>query len=383
MILSTRRVAVLARGAGRRLAAMSSEQRSAAIHAAADSIDRSREQVLAANAEDLAQADVMLAAGEVTQATYERLRLTEKKIDEMTRSMRAVAELPDPLGRVLQKTELDAGLVLEKVTCPLGLLAVIFEARPDAVTQISALALKSGNAVILKPGAEVEKTASALMHSFEVLMPAFPMGSICMLHGRPAVNELLELHGLIDLVIPRGSRQLIEFVQSNTRIPVLGHAEGICHVYVDAAVDVDMAVAIVDDAKTDYPAACNAAETVLVHEAIAARFIPRLAERLRSKHVRLRGCERTRAILVSEPIEAVADDDWHREYSDLVLAIRVVDSMNEAIEHIDRFGSAHTETIVTEDAGAAERFLATVDSAWSFSQCLNSLCGWLSLRIWS
>jgi glutamate-5-semialdehyde dehydrogenase len=362
---STRQTALLSKQASRRLATFSLGQRNRAIHAAADSVDQSRQQLLAANAEDLAQADGMLASREITQATYERLRLTHKKIDEMTQSMRAVAELPDPLCRVLQKTELDSGLVLEKATCPLGLLAVIFEARPDAVTQISALALKSGNAVILKPGAEVQKTSSALMKSLESL-PDVPRGAIGMLQGRQAVKELLELNDLVDLVIPRGSKQLIEFVQANTKIPVLGHAEGICHVYVDAHADFAMALDIVDDAKTDYPAACNAAETVLVHDAIAERFLPKLSERLLAKSATLRGCEKTRTILGDDRVEPVAEDGWHHEYSDLVLAVRVVGSLDEAIRHIHDNGSSHTETIVTENAAAAEEFLARVDSAGVF-----------------
>ena len=365
MSLSTRQAALLAKQASRRLATLSLEQRNAAIHAAADSVDQSRKQLLAANAQDLAQADGMLASGEISQATYERLRLTDKKIDEMTRSMRTVADLPDPLGRTLQKTELDTGLVLEKVTCPLGLLAVIFEARPDAVTQISALALKSGNSVILKPGAEVRETSSALMNSLESL-PDVPAGAIGLLHDRKAVRELLELNDLVDLVIPRGSKQLIGFVQANTKIPVLGHAEGICHVYVDAAADVAMALNIVDDAKTDYPAACNAAETVLVHEAIAEQFLPKLAERLHAKSVTLRGCEKTRTILGGDKVETIAEDNWHHEYSDLVLAARVVGSLDEAIHHIHEHGSSHTETIVTENAAAAEEFLARVDAAGVF-----------------
>ena len=210
----------------------------------------------------------MLAGGEITAATFERLRLTDKKIPEMTRSMLAVAELPDPVGRVLQRTELDANLVLEKITCPLGVLAIIFEARPDAVTQISALGLKSANAVILKAGREVERTATALV---EIIRQALnncglPEDSVALVTGRESVQQLLGMSDVIDMVIPRGSKQLVEFVQANTRIPVLGHAEGVCHVYVDAAADHDMALAIIDDSKTDYPAACNAAETVLVHE---------------------------------------------------------------------------------------------------------------------
>jgi len=184
--------------------------------------------------------------------------------------------------------------------------------------------------------------------------------------GREAVRELLGLTDLVDLVIPRGSKQLVEFVQANTKIPVLGHAEGICHVYVDAAADLAMALEIVDDAKTDYPAACNAAEAALVHEAVAATFLPMMAERLRAKNVRLRGCEKRRAILGDSAIDAVEGDEWHREYGELVLAIKVVESMEEAIRHIHQYGSSHTESIVTKNLAAAEEFLAKVDAAGVF-----------------
>ena len=229
----------------------------------------------------------MLASGEITSATYERLRLTEKKIAEMTRSMLAVRELPDPTGKVLQRTELDQGLVLEKITCPLGVLAVIFEARSDAVTQISALGLKSANAVVLKAGHEVERTASALIAIIREALNncGLPEDSVALVTGRESVRELLNMTDLVDMVIPRGPKQLVEFVQANTRIPVLGHAEGICHTYVDETADIEKALAIIDDAKTDYPAACNAAETVLVHEKMASKFLPRLAEMSRPKNV--------------------------------------------------------------------------------------------------
>jgi len=366
--LPVRPIAERARQASRKLATISSEQRNQVIRAAADAIDKSRELALAANAEDLAQADLMLASGEISQATYERLRLTDKKMDEMVRSMRAVADLPDPLGRVLQRTELDTGLVLEKITCPLGVLAVIFEARPDAVTQISALALRSGNAVILKPGREVERTASLLVQIIRQSLEehGIPEDSVSMITGREAVREMLAASGLIDMVIPRGSKQLIEFVQANTRIPVLGHAEGICHVYVDASADLQMALDIIDDAKTDYPAACNAVETALVHEAVATQFLPLLANHLLAKNVKLRGCEKTRAILHDSFVDRVAENEWQHEYGDLVLAVRVVGSIDEAIRHIHTYGSSHTETIVTEDVAGAEKFLAQVDAAGVF-----------------
>ena len=356
------------KGASRALATSAAERRIGAIRAAADLIEQNLPSLLEANAKDLDDARSMLSAGEIAPATLERLRLTDKKVAEMTRSMLAVADLPDPLGRVLQRTELDTGLVLEKITCPLGVLAIIFEARPDAVTQISALGLKSANSVILKPGREVERTASALVELIRQALKdsGLPEDSVTMVTGRESVRQLLDMSDVVDMVIPRGSKQLVEFVQANTRIPVLGHAEGVCHIYVDAAADPDMALAIIDDSKTDYPSACNAAETVLVHESISATFLPSLGELLRSRQVELRGCEKTRAILTGQPIEAVADTGWHTEYSDLVLAVRVVDSIDHAIEHIHLHGSAHTETIVTQDLIAAERFLAEVDAAGVF-----------------
>jgi glutamate-5-semialdehyde dehydrogenase len=368
VISSVRTIAENAKRASRKLSACTSDQRNGAIRAAAELIDQARLALLDANSQDLAAADAMLHSGEINKATYERLRLTEKKITEMTLSMLAVADLPDPVGRVLQRTELDQALVLEKVTCPLGVLAIIFEARPDAVTQISALGLKSANAVILKAGREVEHTASALVAIIRQALANtdLPEDLVALVTGRESVKQLLGMSDLIDMVIPRGSKQLVEFVQANTRIPVLGHAEGICHIYVDEGADQDMALAIIDDAKTDYPAACNAAETVLVHEKIAAGFLPKLTAQLRSRGVELRGCERTRKILGDHPIEAVNDDEWHHEYSDLILAVRVVDSLDDAIEHIHKFGSSHTETIVTENTKAAERFLNEVDSAGVF-----------------
>jgi len=363
-----RAIAEAARRASRALATCSAEQRDTAIRAAAQLIEQQHFQLLQTNRQDLDAAHRLLDSGEITSATFERLRLTDKKLAEMIHSMLAVADLPDPVGRVLQRTELDRGLVLDKVTCPLGVLAVIFEARPDAVTQISALALKSANAVILKAGREVERTAAALVEIIaqSLAQNGLPKDAVSMMTGRESVQQLLGMADLVDMVIPRGSKQLVEYIQANTRIPVLGHAEGICHIYVDAAADMEMALSLIDDAKTDYPAACNAAETVLVHQAIADEFLPRMAERLQGKQVKLRGCERTRAILSNHPVEAVSEGEWRHEYSDLVLAVRMVNSIDEAIDHIHMFGSSHTETIVTDDPAAAGRFLNAVDAAGVF-----------------
>jgi glutamate-5-semialdehyde dehydrogenase len=361
-------VAEAAKNAARALAGVPTERRNAAIRMAAELIGQSRDQLLEANVCDLAAAQLMIDQGQLIPSTLDRLRLDEKKIAEMMQAMLAVAELPDPIGRVSQRTELDAGLVLERIICPLGVLAIIFEARPDAVTQISALGLKSANAVILKAGREVEQTAAALVKIIQQALgkAGLPVDAVTLVAGREVVHQLLAMNDLIDMVIPRGSRQLVEFVKANTRIPVLGHAEGICHVYVDAAADLAMALEIVEDAKTDYPTACNAAETVLVHQLIAKAFLPELASRLRLRNVKLRGCECTRAIVTSHSIEAVADSDWHHEHSDLVLAVRVVSSIEEAIEHIHKYGSSHTETIVTTDRNAADRFLREVDAAGVF-----------------
>jgi len=363
---NVRAVAERSKQASRAIAPLTEEQKNCALDAMADAIEKNSSAILKANEEDVATASAMLASGEISASTLERLRLTEHKLQEMARSIRSVAALADPVGHVFERTQLDDGLILEKVSCPLGVLAVIFEARPDAVTQIAALALKSANAVILKPGKEVERTATVLVDTLRYALRqcAIADDAINLILGREAVQQLLALNDLIDLVIPRGSRQLVEYIQANTRISVLGHAEGICHVYVDVAADFAMALNIVDDAKTDYPAACNAAETVLVHEAIAREFLPELAGRLHSKHVQLRGCDRTRKLLGGDSVEPVGD--WHHEYSDLVLAIRVVRDITEAIDHIHRYGSSHTETIVTNDANIAARFLQEVNSAGVF-----------------
>jgi glutamate-5-semialdehyde dehydrogenase len=250
---------------------------------------------------------------------------------------------------------------MEKISVPLGVLAVIFEARPDAVTQIAALAMKSGNAVILKPGREVERTAVALVSVLReaLSVQALPQDAIGLVLGRERVSELLGMHELVDMVIPRGSKALVEHVQANTRIPVLGHAEGVCHIYVDKAADQAMALRVIDDAKTDYPAACNAVETVLVHREIAAEFLPKLAERCLARGVAMHGDATVQTLLRDIPTV----EDWHREYGEPELSIGVVASLDAAMEHIHRHGSVHTESIVTADAEAAERFLREVDAA--------------------
>ena len=362
--VNSRAIAEAAKGASRVLAPLSEARRNAVLEAMAVAVEAASAELMAANAEDLQNAASMSGDEALSAATISRLKLNEGKLREMVEQVRSVKALPDPLGRVLDEIELDEGLELEKISVPLGVLAVIFEARPDAVTQIVALAVKSGNAVILKPGREVEKTAAVLVGLLRKALgeQGLPVDAISLVVGRERVAELLGMHGLIDMVIPRGSKALVEYVQANTRIPVLGHAEGVCHIYVDRSFDEGIALRVIEDAKTDYPAACNAVETVLVHREVAAEFVPKLLERLRLRGVRLRGDESVR-----EMDAGVGEiEEWHTEFGELELAIGVVESLDAAMEHIHAHGSSHTESIVTEDVTAAERFLREVDAAGVF-----------------
>jgi glutamate-5-semialdehyde dehydrogenase len=354
-----------AKDASRAIATNSLEERNRALEAVAKGLERESARILIASAEDLQQAQSGQQRGELTGSLVARLKLSPEKLASMIAGVRAVIALPDPVNRVLDRTLLDTGLILEKVSRPLGLLAVIFEARPEAVTQISSLAIKSANAVILKPGREVERTARVLVEVIQQALrehTSIPEALVSGVHQRTEVDELLKLDGIVDLVIPRGSYALVRHVQSSTRIPVLGHSEGICHIYVDSAAQFDMALNVIDDAKTDYPAACNAVETVLVHASIAQAFLPLLYARMTKRSVRMRGCAKTRALLPQANLDHVRDDEWHTEYSDLILAVKVVQSMDEAMDHIARYGSGLTESIITEDDAAARRFLDQVDS---------------------
>ena len=249
-----------------------------------------------------------------------------------------------------------------RVTCPIGVIGVIFESRPDALVQIASLALKSGNAVLLKGGREAERTNAALCDALREAAAdvGLPADFAQLLHSREDVAAMLKEDALIDLIIPRGSKEFVRYIMDNSRIPVLGHSDGICHVYVDKSADVEMAVSIAVDSKAQNVAVCNACETLLVHRDIAADFLPKLLPAMQEKHVRLLGDEATRAII---PVEAATEEDWRTEYLDYVLSIRVVDSLEAAIAHINRYGSHHTDCIVTRDDAAAKAFLTRVDSA--------------------
>jgi glutamate-5-semialdehyde dehydrogenase len=362
-------VAARARKASRAIAQLSTEARNEALLAIAAAIEAGTAKIIEANKCDCRAAEPEVAAGKMTAAMLARLRVTERGVAHMAAQIREVARLEDPLGRRLSAMELDEGLVLYKESCPFGVIGVIFESRPDALPQLASLALKSGNAILLKGGAEAAQTNEAMVAIWRECLakfPAVPPDSINLLHSRADVQEMLALDRDVDLIIPRGSYALVQFIMAHSKIPVLGHSEGICHVYIDRAADVEKAIDIAYDAKVQYPAVCNAAETLLIHQEIAPKFLPRMVAKLKEAKVELRGDELTLGLLPEHGIIPATERDWATEYSDLVLALKIVTDLEDAIEHINRFGSRHTDAIVTEDAEAARRFLNEVDAAGVF-----------------
>jgi glutamate-5-semialdehyde dehydrogenase len=346
------------------LAQRSDAERQAAVAAMADALEGASELILRAN-----QADLDAAAAEgLAPALVARLKLDAAKLAGAIEGVRQVAALSDPLGRRQLHTELDANLVLERITVPLGVLGVIFEARPDAVMQIASLAIRSGNGALLKGGREAARSCQAILEALKEGLAGTSVDPGCLelLTSREESLGLLKLDGLVDLIIPRGSNALVRYIQDHTRIPVLGHADGLCHLYIDAAADVEQAVRLSVDSKAQYPAACNAIETLLVHQGIAPRFLPAAIAALQAAGVELRGDPRACALGVPA---AASDADWDTEYSDLVLSVKVVADMEEALAHIARHGSRHTEAICTGDTAVAERFLASVDSAGVYWNC--------------
>ncbi|HTX13659.1 MAG TPA: glutamate-5-semialdehyde dehydrogenase [Candidatus Baltobacteraceae bacterium] len=362
-------IAHRARAASRELPKLLLKQRNDVLLAAAKAIEQNAKRILEANAADCRAAELAVKSGKMSAAMFARLRVKESGVAQMAAQIREVARMDDPLGRRLAATELDKGLVLHRESCPIGVIGVIFESRPDVVPQLASLALKSGNAVILKGGSEAAHTNEALVSIWRECLkrfPAVPLDSINLLQSRAAVLELLAMDHDVDLIIPRGSYELVRFIMEHSRIPVLGHGEGICHVYVERAAELEKAVDITYDAKVQYPAVCNAAETLLVDEAIARKFLPKAIAKLKEAEVEIRGCEKTMALLPKAGIVPATEQDWRTEYGDLILSIKVVSGVDEAIEHINRYGSHHTDAIVTEDSEAAKKFLNEVDSAGVF-----------------
>ncbi|GHU71519.1 gamma-glutamyl phosphate reductase [Clostridia bacterium] len=360
--------AAAAKDASRRLAATPLSVRNAALLGIADALYAARETIFAANARDLA------AAQSLPAPLLKRLKYDAHKLDESIAELHAIAAQPDPIGRTLVSTQIADSLELYRVSCPIGVIGMVFESRPDALVQIAALCLKTGNSVLLKGGSEALETNRAL---FAVLNAAaldagIPDGWAALLESREDVASMLALDEYISLLIPRGSNAFVQYIMDNTKIPVLGHAEGLCHVYMDrynggaAGRDefITMATKIVRDSKLQYPAVCNAIETLLIHADIAEDALPIIAKGM--SECELRGDERTRAIVDCIPASV---EDWDTEYLDAILSIRVVSSLDEAIAHINRHGSGHTDAIVTLSAENATRFLNEVDSADVFWNC--------------
>lgn len=327
---------------------LSSKVKNTALLKVANALDENRDKIFEANKKDLEFAQELVKNDEITQATFNRLKLDENKMRDMIQGIKDISKLDDPVNKNLFVRELDEGLTLYKVSCPIGVLGIIFEARPDVISQISALAIKSSNAVILKGGKESKNTNKTIL---EVINSAlnevndFPKNFLNQVYTREDVAKMLDADKYIDLIIPRGGNSLVKFIKSNTKIPVLGHADGICHIYVDKSADLEKAKRVLVDAKTQYPSACNTVETLLINKNF--KHDKELLEAIKSAGVEI----------IDTP------EDWHKEYSDLKLAYKYVDSVEDAIEHINEYGSGHTESILTEDKENAQLFMNLVDSA--------------------
>jgi glutamate-5-semialdehyde dehydrogenase len=360
--VETKQMAMRARQAAYEMANLNAGIRNAALMGIADALDRNSQALFEANRTDLVRSQ----ADGLATSLLKRLKFDQEKLSEVVSGLHSLVGLPDPIGRTQLATRLDAGLELYRVSCPIGVIGVIFESRPDALVQISGLAVKSGNAILLKGGSEAMETNRLLAKVINEAGCQFglPDGWIGLMETREAVGQLLAMDDEIDLLIPRGSNEFVRYIMDNTRIPVLGHADGVCHLYIDRACDPEMAITVAMDSKTQYVAVCNAVETILIHSALSEKLLPELAKALRDAGVQIYGCQRTCAAINCDPVS-----DWHTEYLDCQVSIRLVDSADEAIEHINRYGSGHTEAIVTAQEETARHFLSHVDSGNVFWNC--------------
>ncbi len=337
------------------IASTSTKTKNFALNAIADAITKHKQEIFDANKTDLENALSLVEEGKITKSTFNRLKLDENKMRDMIQGVRDIANLEDPIGKTLLERELDTNLTLYKVSCPIGVLGIIFEARPDVISQISALAIKSSNAVILKGGKESIHTNKKIMEIINTALTKvenFPKYVIQQVFSHEDIAQMLKCDKYINLIIPRGSNKLVQYIKDNTKIPVLGHASGICHIYTDKNADINIASGIVVDAKTQYPSACNAVETLLIH-----KDFPQKNELIASLQL-------NEIKIITNP------ERWDFEYGDKILAIKEVSSIEEAIKHINTFGSGHTDCIITKDAENAEKFMNEVDSSgvyWNVS----------------
>lgn len=341
-------IAKNAKKASLEIADLSTDVKNNALLKVADAIEAHKDEIFAANREDLAAAEALVQSGELNKSTFNRLKLDENKMRDMIQGIRDIAKLEDPVNKKLMVRELDEGLTLYKVSCPIGVLGIIFEARPDVISQISSLAIKSSNAVILKGGKEsknTNRTILGIINSALEKVEGFPKNALNQVFSRDDVAEMLKCDRYINLIIPRGGNSLVKFIKENTKIPVLGHADGICHIFVDESADLEMAEKIVVDAKTQYPSACNSVETLLIHENFSEK--DKLLAALQLAEIKLE----------------FNPESWAHEYGDKILSVKTVSGVDEAINHINTYGSGHTDSIITKNIENAEKFMNKVDSA--------------------
>ena len=341
-------IAKRAKNASLKIAGLDVNIKNKALNEIADAIENYKSEIFEANKNDLANAKIFLEDGTLTKSTYNRLKLDENKMRDMIQGVRDITKLEDPIGKILLRRELDKDLILEKVSCPIGVLGIIFEARPDVILQISSLAIKSANAVILKGGKESVNTNKKIM---EIIYNAlehvddYPCDAIQQVYTHEDISQMLKCDEFINLIIPRGGNKLVSYIKENTNIPVLGHASGICHIFVDENANIDDAIRITIDAKNQYPSACNSVETLLIHKGFSEK--DQLLAALQLEEIELK----------TEP------QSWDCEYGDKILSIKIVENIDNAIAHINKYGSGHTDCIITNDLTNAEKFLNEVDSA--------------------
>jgi glutamate-5-semialdehyde dehydrogenase len=364
IIMGIKDMAMKAKAASVHLAAVDGKTKNIALEVIAHALIHNQDEIEAANARDIRKAE----NENLSPPLLKRLKFDRVKIKEAVEGLESLVQIPNPVGETRSALELDKGLELYKVSCPIGVIGVIFESRPDALVQISSLCLKSGNTVLLKGGKEATHTNKILAEIIgdATMQAGIPAGWLGLMETRTDVQEMLALDQAIDLIIPRGSNAFVRYIMDHSRIPVLGHADGICHVYIDKDADLEMAVKIAFDSKCQYVAVCNAAETLLVHQDIAEAFLPEVARAYQNQQVEIRGCERTEKI-----IDAIlaSELDWQTEYLDMIISIKIVDNLDQAIQHINHYGSGHTDVIVTENRSRAEQFMDLVDSADVFLNC--------------
>ena len=352
-----------ARKASFKLAALDGETKNRALHAMADGLKRRKQEIIEANRQDCARSEQENVPGPLMK----RLKFESDKIDQVIEGILSLKSLPEPVGQTMLSTKLDEGLELYRISCPIGVIGIIFESRPDALVQISSLCLKSGNAVLLKGGSEalLSNRILAEIISEATVKAGLPAGWIQLVETREDVNEMFSLSESIDLLIPRGSNAFVKYIMEHSSIPVLGHSDGICHIYLHEDADPEKVIPVLIDSKTQYVAACNSVETLLVHEK-AAYQLPAVKKALEDLNVELVGCEKTRRII---DIAAADEEDWATEYVDYKLSIKIVGSLDEAIDHINTYGSGHTDSIMTEDEASAGRFMNLVDASSVFWNC--------------